>query len=186
MTFKGTLFTPIKFTLDNQPPDKYYLEFTKSQIIVPEKFKDVSYENSEIKDRANYKLQVYDNIDMRYRYEITIGNSQPIRLWVNKIEEKKLKKVHGLSKLSGIPVKWELTKIFIASAMSLVVSILVILINIQSTSRKFEAQKILIDSLTERIVLLEKGLEYKAALPLKIDTPALEQKSDDKNIKTKE
>ena len=175
-TFKGTLFTPIRFTIDNLPPKTYYLEFTKSQIIFPEKFKDIKYDKSEIKDRAYYKLSIYDNIDMRYRYEITIGNSQPIRLWVNKKEEKKLKKIHGLSWYAGLPIKWDLIKIFIAFALSAIVSISLFLLNRQTIHIKSEQQQSTIDSLSSKIFQIEKNLE--ASRRLKYDTANIRNNSN--------
>ena len=99
-------------------PGKNILEFTKSQIIFPDSDNNVIFENDNLRHGAYYKLlPPKDDIDRRFKYEITIENDVPIRLIVNKTNEMKLKWIHNL-----YPFQKNSTAAIILSAISLIIS----------------------------------------------------------------
>jgi len=95
MRFKASLTIPFKIA-DIRLPADTTLEFTKSQIIFPKSLNNGHYANSYIKNGVHYDLIIHDEIDMRLKYEIRVGNKKLIRVAINRKNEKKLKWVHKL------------------------------------------------------------------------------------------
>lgn len=115
MKFKGHLVTPVlgEFELP-------ILYFTKTRIIFPKQFKGRQlFEKTAINHNARYKLE-YDNmddLDRRLRYFISVENEKKIHLYVDKINERKLKLIHGL-----YPFQKNATAAIIIAILSLTIS----------------------------------------------------------------
>lgn len=95
MTSKAILQGQQILLRDSNFPKSSSLKFTKSQILFPKTANNIIFPDSNIKHGVHYKLNVNENINRLYRYEITIGNSRPIKLGINRKNEIKLKWIHG-------------------------------------------------------------------------------------------
>jgi hypothetical protein len=106
MRFKGKLHGMPYTIKDESLPIDTTLEFTKSQIVFPNSLSNVIWEDSHLVHGAFYKLDVQDNIDRHRRYYITYYKVIKIRLHVDRINEMKLRLVHGLFWFQKEPIGW--------------------------------------------------------------------------------
>ena len=84
------------------------VNFTENQLLVPPHLKN-KFVNKNIKNAANYELVYKNDIDIRERYKVKIGN-EILRLSVNKYNEDKLRSIHGLEPLRKVHLPEETPK----------------------------------------------------------------------------
>lgn len=117
MKFRGKLnLEPYTIKDENLPVDTT-LVFTKSQIVFPSSLKNVIFEDTDLRHGGFYKLDVKDNIEKHHRYYITYRKDIRIGLEVDRINEMKLKWIHGL-----YPFQKNATAALIIAILSLIMS----------------------------------------------------------------
>jgi hypothetical protein len=107
MSFKAIIQTPY-IKIQESLPYNLKIEFTKTQIIIPDQEKsNFCYANFIIKNGETYELIVTDNIERQLRYEIKIKDiSYPVRLGISKRNEFFLKWTHNLLYIQKDSSNW--------------------------------------------------------------------------------
>ena len=114
-TFKGHIESKPIFTTYGKLKDFTEdddIDFTENQILLPDRLKN-KFSGSNIRDGDTYKLNSNKNIDRNLRYQIVLNNGVTIRLYVDRKNERKLKRIHKLNWYSKLPIKYDIIKMAI-------------------------------------------------------------------------